>query len=367
MRTPSRRRFAFTAAAFAAALATTLPALAHDDGSRGLVFSSSNATGGNELLVFAGTNGSFALAARVSTQGVGTGTGLGSQGAVTTSRDGRYVFVVNAASNSVSTFALRGNGATLVSVVDSGGLRPISVAEHDGIVYVLNADGAGNVAGFRNLRGTLQPLPNGTRGLSAAGGTAPAQVGFGADGDLLVVTEKATNRIVSWPVRNKGTLGNAVITASSGATPFGFAFDRRDHLIVSEAPGSAASSYRFDERDGAVPTLISASVPNTQAAACWAVVTPDGRYAYTANAGTNTLSAYRIARGGKIELVNAVAGFNGADSGATDMAVPRGGDRLYALASRSGQVVSYRVEWDGSLTNLGAAAGLVGMAGLAAN
>jgi len=34
----------------------------------------------------------------------------------------------------------------------------------------------------------------------------------------------------------------------AGSTSFGFAFDRRDHLIVSEAIASAASSYRFDER-----------------------------------------------------------------------------------------------------------------------
>jgi hypothetical protein len=57
---------------------------------------------------------------------------------------------VNALSNSVSTFAVRRSGLELRSTVDSGGLRPISVTEHEGVVYVLNAEGAGNVTGFRN-------------------------------------------------------------------------------------------------------------------------------------------------------------------------------------------------------------------------
>jgi 6-phosphogluconolactonase (cycloisomerase 2 family) len=130
---------------------------------------------------------------------------------------------------------------------------------------------------------------------------------------------------------------------------------------------SAASSYRFDERS-AVPTLLSGSVPNTQAAACWVVVSPNGRYAYTANAGTSTLSSYRIARSGRIELANAVAASTGANAGATDMAISSDGRRLFALAPRGLQIVAFELAHDGSLAPAGAASGLlVGSAGLAAN
>ena len=372
MHTIHRRRFAFQLAGLTLAVAASLPAFAHPDDSSlrsGKVFTSSNATGGNELLVFAPTrSGELTLVTHVATNGQGTGAGLGSQGAVALSGDGRHAFVVNAASNTLSTFALRGNDAVLSSVVDSGGTTPISVTENDGIVYVLNAGGSGNVAGFRHLNGELRPLRDGTRGLSAAGGTAPAQVGFGADGEVLVVTEKATSRITSFNVRRDGTLGTAIVTPSSGTTPFGFAFDRRDHLIVSEAVASAASSYRFDERGPATPNLLSASVPNTQAAACWVAVTPDGRFAYTANAGSSSLSSYRIARSGKIELADAVAGSTGTNAGALDLAVAPHGRELFAIASRSLQIVSFRIAYDGSLTTLGAATGLpAGFAGLAAN
>lgn len=378
MSTSARRSFTFKLLGLSLALATaSAPAFAHHedgDGVRaGKVFTSTNAPGNNELLVFATSHdGSLNLVSRVATNGQGTGGGLGSQGAVTLSGDGRFVFVVNARSNTVSTFALHGNQAVLASVVDSGGLQPISVTENDGIVYVLNASGSGNIAGFRNVHGELKALPDSIRGLSAAGGTGPAQVGFGADGDVLVVTEKATNRLTSYRVRRDGTPGQAVVTASSGLTPFGFAFDRRDHLIVSEAFGgaanaSAASSYRFDERS-ASPLLVSGSVPTNQTAACWVAVTPNGKFAFTGNAGSSSVSSYRIARSGKLELASAAAGSTGANAGVTDLAVSTSGRHLFALAPRSLQIVSFKLAYDGSLTAVGAGTGLpAGSAGLAAN
>lgn len=366
-----RRKFAFQLAGLSLA-AAGVPAFGHgddDDSREGKVFTSTNAAAGNELVVYApATGGGLDLLARIGTGGQGTGAGLGSQGAVTLSGDGRHLFVVNAASGTVSTFDLDDGGLRLVSVVASGGARPVSVTEHDGLVYVLNAGGDGNVAGFRNVDGDLRPLRDGLRGLSAAGGTAPAQAGFGADGDVLVVTERATNLVASYPVRDDGTLGAIVLTPSPGLVPFGFAFDRRNHLIVSEAAASGASSYRFDRRQPAVAEQVSASVLNGQGAACWVAVTPNGRFAYTANAATSSISAYRIRPSGEIELADAVAGLTGTNAGALDLAVSPEGRRLYALASRSLQVVAFAVGQKGDLSLLGAGAGLpAGSAGLAAN
>lgn len=357
------------APAFAAATSAAEPQLPMTTGK---VFTSTNAPGGNELLILAHSPaGGLGLVARETTGGTGTGAGLGSQGAVSLSTDGRFVFVVNAGSNTVSTFALKGARAELRSVVDSGGLQPVSVTESSGIVYVLNAGGAGNVAGFRNRDGELQPLPGGTRPLSASGGTAPAQVGFGRD--VLVVTERATNRLVSYRVAQDGTAGTPVVTPSSGATPFGFAFDRRDRLVVSEAFGgaagaSAASSYKFDERSPDVPLLVSASVPTQQTAACWVAITPDGRFAYTGNAGDSSISSYRIGSDGSIALIAPAAGVTGPNAGVTDLAVAKDGRHLFALAPRGRQVASFAVGHDGSLIPAASVADLPAtVAGLAAN
>jgi 6-phosphogluconolactonase len=367
----SRRRFFLQLASFPAAAAAG-PVFARgkrDNLREDKVFTCSNAFAGNELLVFTPNDvGDLELVEHLPTDGQGTGAGLGSQGAVTLSDDGRFVFVVNAASNTIATFEFKGKKLRLASTVDSGGLLPISVAECNGLVYVLNAGGTGNVAGFDNRKGELMPLADGKRGLSMAGGTGPAQVGFDSRGDVLVVTEKNTSRIVSWPVGKQGTLGPVVVTPSSGPVPFGFAFDRHDHLIVSEAPLSTASSYGFDRHDSATPMLISPSVPNGQGAACWVAITPNSRFAYTANATTSNVSTYRIQRSGEIELAIGAAGSTGPGAGALDLAIPPGGRRLYALAPGSHQIVAFEIEDDGALTHLGAGSGLPpGSAGLAAN
>lgn len=380
MKSLRRRTLGSLALALAAAglAGTALPAAARsydDDGLRsGMVFTSSNAQAGNELLVYArGHDGTLALFTRAATGGQGSGAGLGSQGAVTLSGDGRFVFVVNAQSNTVSTFALRGRELQLVSVVSSAGLHPISVTEHDGLVVVLNDEGAGNIAAFRNVRGELRPVAGSVRGLSVAGGAAPAQVGFSDDGDALVVTEKNTNRLTSYRVRQDGGIGTPVVTPSPGQTPFGFAFNRRNRLLVTEAVGGApgastVSSYRFSPAEPAQPVAVSPSVPDTQAAACWVAITPNGRYAYVANTGSSSVSSYRIGGAGAIELVDAVAGQTGTGSSPADTAVSADGRHLFVRNGRTYTIASFTIEHDGTLTATPLATGLPAAAvGLAAN
>ncbi len=381
--TPSRRH-ALTRAIQTLGLAlvlahTGLPVAAayepdDDDGFRtGHVFTSTNAVAGNELLVFAGAPGAaLTLQARLATNGTGTGTGLGNQGAVTLSGNGRFVFVVNPASNSVTTFAVRRSGLVLRSTIDSGGLRPISVTEHHGVVYVLNANGAGNVAGFRNADGELLPIANSAQPLSAAGGTGAAQVGFSPDGDTLLVTEKATNQLTSYPVDASGRAGAPIVSRSNGMTPFGFAFDRRGRALVSEAFGGAAnasavSSYAFDDSAPARPALVSASIGTTQTAACWVVVTPNGRHAYVTNTGSGTISRYAVrAKTGQLALGQGVAATAGA--GPIDAAIAGDGRRLFVLNSGSHTIGAYAIANDGTLAPNGSAVGLpVGANGLAAN
>jgi len=371
-----RRQAARLVLAAAAAASFGTGALAHDsDGDddtvslrHGKLFISTNAPAGNEVLVYQRSgSGPAALLSRVATQGTGTGAGLGSQGAVTLSGDGRHLFVVNAASNTVSTFALGAGGLVLKSVVDSGGLTPTSVAEHDGLVYVLNAGGSGGVAGFRNQHGTLVPVPGATGTLSANSGTGPAQVGFSDDGDVLVISEKATSKLTSFLVRHDGTLAGKTVTASSGATPFGFAFTRRNVLVVSEAPASTVSTYRFGEHS-ATPRVVTASLPNGQGAACWIAVTPNGRYAFSANAATSSVSSFGVAGNGQLSLIASAAGLTGPNAGAVDMAVTPGGGQLHVFANRGLQIVSFTVTPGGTLLPLGSVGGMpAGSAGLAAN
>ena len=371
-----RRRAARLLAAAVAIAGFGMHASAHergdDDGNsprQGRLFMSTNAAAGNVLQVYArSANGPATLLSSVGTNGSGTGTGLGSQGAVTLSTNGRYLFVVNAGSNSVTTFKLGDKGLVLTSTVASGGTRPISVAENDGVVYVLNApatDIGNTVVGFRNEGGVLKPLTDGTRALGDASG--PAQVGFDAEGEVLVVSEKNATRLVSYRVRGNGTLATtAQMTPSPGAVPFGFGITKRNVLVVSEAGTSSASSYRIGEKREPALQLVTAALANGQGAACWIAITPNGRYAYSANAAASNISAYGIDRTGGLTLLQAQAGFT-SGNGALDMAVTPDGRQLHVFASRAPQqIVSFTIGSDGSLSKIGSLNVTAG-AGLAAN
>jgi 6-phosphogluconolactonase (cycloisomerase 2 family) len=305
------------------------------------------------------------------TDGLGSGAGLGSQEAVALSRNDRWLFAVNAGSHEVSVFAVKEHGLKLIDVVDSGGQMPISLTTHAGLLYVLNAGGSGNISGFRiRENGSLEPLAGSTQPLSNGGAGAapgPAQISFSPDGHILVVTEKATNLIDTYGLVD-GIAGPPITYPSAGTTPFGFAFDKRDHLIVSEAfggaPGaSALSSYETEENTFEV---ISPSVGTTQTAACWVAVSKNGKYAYTTNAGSGSISSYRIEKDGVITLLNAQAGLTGDGSSPIDMALSNNGRYLYALGAASHTISIFQLKEDGSLIALGNVSVPAGAVGLAA-
>ena len=366
MQTPRLSRL-ITGAAAALAITAALaqPARAEsDDHGRTIsvtqVYEATNAAAGNAIQVFErASDGTLSVGALVPTGGLGTGTSLASQGGVT--RDGRRLLVVNGGDNTVTSFAITGDGLVRRDVESSGGVRPVSVTVNDNIVYVLNA-GSDAITGFRlSERGDLRPIAGSTRPLSGTG-TGAAQVQFNRDGDALVVTEKATNKIDSFTLGERGLVTRVTVTDSVGVVPYGFDIDRRGHVIVSEAATGSASSYQL--HDGAL-NVVSGSVVDTQGAPCWLIASRDSRYAFTTNAASGTISSYRIARDGSLSLLAAVAGTTGA--GPTDVAQSNDGRFLYARV-RNGDIAAFAVGADGSLTSLGSATGAtsVGPSGLAA-
>lgn len=359
------------ASATALALAGTASASSADDDDDaprgGAVYALTNAPTGNAVLEYRrGAGGSLTPGAAYATGGTGTGAGLGSQNAVIVSDDRRFVFAINSGSSSVSSFRIRRSGLELVDTEASGGLMPTSVAHHGGLLYVLNAGVPNGISGFRvDGRGELTPIAGSARPLSADS-TAPAQVGLSDDGDVVIVTERATSQILTYEVRRGGLLGAPTVHASAGPTPFGFAVTRRDTLFVSEAgAGGGASSYRIDDDAGL--TRVSSNVMTGQRAACWAVATKDGRYGYVTNAGTGNISGFAIGRDGSATLLNA-DGITAATGGnRTDAALSRDSRYLYVRVAARSEIAIFRIGPDGSLTAQPALAGTpAGLAGLAA-
>ncbi len=340
----------------------------------GAVYVLTNQSTDNTIVVFErAENGTLVRAQEVSAHGRGSGGGLGSQGALTLSDSGHLLLAVNAGSNELSVLAVSEDGLHFVGKVASGGVRPISVTVHEGIVYVLNAGGTPNVTGFTLSRsGRLQQIPNSVHTLAGAKAAA-AQVQFSPEGDLLLVTEKNTNLIDIFQVDDDGRIEHAASLPSNNATPFGFSFGPRGIVIVSEAAGGAPgastlSSYRVIDGHSDNDTLqtISKSVPDTQAAACWVVITRSGRLAFTSNTGSGTVSSYRVSRRGELSLDSAVAADLGAGSAPTDMALTGNSRFLYVLNSGIGTVAGFRVK-AGILTPVNEPAGLpLSAVGLAA-
>jgi 6-phosphogluconolactonase (cycloisomerase 2 family) len=332
-----------------------------------------NQSSGNAVMLFhRDAAGTIRFAGSFPSGGKGAGTGadpLGSQGPVALSCDHRLLFAVNAGSNSISVFAVSGDSLLLLQTVSSGGTRPASLTVRDGLLYVVNAGGTPNISGFRVQPATnhLMPLAGSTQNLPGGAAAAPAQVSFNRDATVLVVTEKGTNLVDTFVLSDDGVAQAGVSFPSSGATPFGFAFAHGDIAIVSEAAGgpsgtSAVSSYEVDQ-DGSLE-VVTPSLGDTQKAACWIVVPENGRFAYTANTASGTISSYTVSDDGHLTLLDATAASGKVP---VDMALTNNSRFLYVRDAGSGTIRGFLIRSDGSLMAVTSAGGLPsGATGLAA-
>lgn len=276
----------------------------------GTVYTSSDADGANEVLLFQrDATGALTAAGSIDTGGSGSGGGLGpATDPVVLSPDGRFLYVVNRGSDDLSVFRVTRAGLDLVEVVPSGGSGPMSLAVSNRLVYVLNTGDGGSLVGFRRgfLDGRLQAIDGATVALPAGFG-GPPQVGFSPKARTLVVTSRPSDQIAVFPVSGSGVAGPPTVHPSAGVTPFGFDFDRLGRLFVSDAnapagpvpDGSTVSAYGTSGTDLSV---IDAAVPTTETAACW--VRTLGSYLYTTNTASGTISGFRINADGTLDLLD---------------------------------------------------------------
>jgi 6-phosphogluconolactonase len=323
-----------------ASMVVIAPSIATQREYSGAVYVMTNDPEDNEIAVYSrNANGLLVFEEYYSTEGLGSGGDgvdpLASQESLILSPNKRWLIAVNAGSNNISVFRIR----------------------HD-LLYVLNAgaDSSGpKITGFRlSHRGELIPLAGSTRELEPGGFH---QVGFDPQGDVLVITEgdpAGANRIHVFSVNKRGLPGpEAVISPSNGVVPFGFIFDHRDHLVVSEAGSGAVSSYKILRNNSL--RVISPSVANEQTATCWIAANRKG-FVYTANTGSDTITAYKVRSGkGRVVLLDQTAG---SGNKPIDMTTAGNGRFLYVLNAFDGTVGMFRIKSDGSLNNLGTIGGL---------
>jgi len=360
---PQRRLLAIAATALVA-LASMQQAEAAQGGA---VYVLSNQEAGNTVQVYhRAADGTLSFARSVPTGGLGTITPppppgaagidpLASQGSVVY-KDG-LLLAVNAGSNEISLFRANEDSLELVDKVPSGGVMPTSISVRGNLVYVVNAAGTPNATAFRLDRqhGRLRALPGSTVALPGGAGAKPGEVAIGPDSETLIVTEKGTNMVDSFVLDDAGYASHGKTILAPGKVPFGFDITRRGYLVVAEAGSGSASSYDI-ETGGTLKPVSSAVSLQGQTAPCWVITTPDGRYAYTGNAGTQTIGSYAIGADGTLTLITGAAAALGAS--ALDLGITRAGDFLYvreALGANPGlpgDISGFHVEADGSLTHV---------------
>src|SRR5689334_23230873 len=300
------------------------------------VFVMTNDADANEVIAYERTPyGTLPSPRRYSTGGRGSGgtvDPLASQGSLTLSEDGSLLFAANAGSGNVSTFRVLGSRLLLTDRVPSGGSEPNAVAQHGKLVYVLNTAGSSSVVGFRIADGKLVRIPDSLRFLSG-NFVESASLAFTPDGRFLVVTERGANNIDVFRVLADGSLSAITVNPSVGPGAFSVAIAPNGAVLISETgaggpTSSAISSYRIATDGKLLP--ISVSVPTLGAANCWNVVTPNGRFVYTSNAGTNSISGFEIGVQGSLRAIGStVVGVNPAGSANLDISISADGRFLY--------------------------------------
>jgi 6-phosphogluconolactonase (cycloisomerase 2 family) len=229
---------------------------------------------------------------------------LDSMGPVNLGDDGDNkpcLFVVNAGSNSVSSFRVRPDGLQLADQKLSGGTRPASVTSTTRgpgklIMYVLNSDNdSASIRGFRvsgscvltQILGSDRALPSQT--------SVPATVRFDEEGRHLAVAERyapgpapvGDGDIVVYPVDSSGVTGAPVINPSADRTPYGLDYSHHndilsvtnEHVDAPPFPNSTVSTYR----QLANGTLVHLDTEPSPGAACWNLFTNDGKLLFVTN------------------------------------------------------------------------------------
>jgi 6-phosphogluconolactonase (cycloisomerase 2 family) len=293
--------------------------------------------------------------------GAGTGAGLASQGALQVTSDGRFLLAVDAGSNQVSVLRIHQDGALQLvpdGVVSSDGPTPVSVAEHDGLVYVANAAAVGpNYTGFTlSPSGRLQPLANST--VFLPDGSQPGDVLFNSTGTNLVGARVGTSEIDSFAVGTNGLLTEApgAPFTAQGLGPFGSEFRPTNpgQVFISNAHNGAGlgtvSAFTV-AANGSLTSIGASPVPDDQTAPCWVAISPDGNYLFAVNTGSGDISSYQIAPDGSLTLIGSTLVSNTAGVGATDPSVSPDGRTLYVNESRVGTVGAFAID-GGTLTEL---------------
>lgn len=236
--------------------------------------------------------------------------------ALAISRDSRFLYVANSGSDSVTVFGI-GTGGVLTRVpqatgnpnpVPAGGSSPIALAisPTGRFLYVANS-ASDTVTAFQvETSGLLTQVLAAGPGTNPVpvSGTKPTALAMSSNGQFLYLTNGASNTVTAFRVETSGLLTLIPPTGSnpvstSGDTPNGIAVASNGANLYIANGGGNVSTFAIGGNGLLTPVPASGSAPNPVPAGSGPVavtISQDGQFLYVANRGGN-VSAYTIVSG----------------------------------------------------------------------
>src|SRR4051812_12282204 len=195
-----------------------------------------------------------ALGGAISTVAAGT-----NPVAIAVEPGGKYVYAVNAASNSVSEYSIASNGALTSIGTVAAGTSPQAIAiERTGrFAYVANS-GTNDISMF-----SIDPPSGALTSLGTAvttGGLAPSGIAIDPSGKFFFVSNQNSSTVAVFSIATGGTLTTVGLHVISGANPRGMSIDPSGQFLYVVNTGSASiSAYSINSTSGALTNLGTAT------------------------------------------------------------------------------------------------------------
>jgi len=262
--------------------------------------------------------------------------------------DGQFLFVANNASNSISAYSINATTGALTATGSAiaAGTGPVAVTVDptDHFVYVANLT-SNNVSAYLINGGALTPVVD----APFSAGAGPSSLAIDPNGNFLYVTNFNGNTISVFLIDQANGMLSAVSGSPFGtsAGPVSIAIDPTDAFaFVSGNSAGSIAEYALNATTGAL-TPVSGSPIAAGTNPLGVTIDPTGRYLFGANAETaNQVATFAItpATGALTALSTATAG-----TLPIVVAIDPSGQFLYATNSNSNDVSAYTVSSSGAL------------------
>jgi 6-phosphogluconolactonase len=269
--------------------------------------------------------------------------------AITVDPNGQFLYAANAGSNNVSVYSINATTGALTAlgfpIATGNGPGAVIVDPTDHYLYVANLTD-GSVSAFAVQNGALTAVT----GSPFAVGAQPASLTFDPNGNFLYVTNFGSNS-VSVLLLDQST---GILSSISGspfgaaASPLSLAIDPTEtYAFVANNTAENIASYSLNDSTGSLAQISGsplAAGSNVEAVA----VDPAGRFVFAANAGAaDQIASYAITpASGILTFQSSTA----AGSLPIAVMIDPSGKFLYAANFNSNDVSAYTVSSAGVLT-----------------